>query len=279
MAYIMTFVPDDQIEPRLTAHLVAIGPSQTPQSLRARRATVLRVAKKIGKPVAEATYPELLDWQISQAHLKKSSMAAALTHLNCYLKWLVKHGHRADNPAADLARPRNAYRRNPHPMGDPDITRARDAADPMMRAWIGLGAFCGLRCMEIATVARADVGAKLCIHGKGGKERTVHLPGNLRAELDAFPDRGLLWRDAEGPYTAARVSRLINAHLRRCGIVGTAHALRHRFGTALYEKTKDAVLVQNAMGHESVETTMCYVRAVGDSATDAAIEAISHLAA
>jgi integrase len=51
-----------------------------------------------------------------------------------------------------------------------------------VRAWIALGAFCGLRCTEIATLVREDVidgvdAPFLRIVGKGGKERVVPLPG------------------------------------------------------------------------------------------------------
>lgn len=285
MAYIISYIPDAQIEPLLSVHLASIAPSQLPRSIAARRLTILRVAKKLGHPVAAATYPELLTWQVSQSHLKRASMAAALTHLNCYCEWLMRHGHRSDNPASQLARPRHAYSKNPRPMSEQDIAKAIEHADPMMGAWVSLGAFCGLRCMEIASVSRSDIEttdpARLTIRGKGEKVRKVRLPANLYAMLTAppFPERGPLWRDVEGPYTAAKVSRLINNYLRGIGIDATAHTLRHRFGTELYRATRDVVAVQEAMGHGSIETTMCYVRAVGDSRTDDAIEAISHLAA
>ena len=285
MAYIVTYVPDASIEPLLGAHLASIAPSQTPRSLSARRSTILRIARRLGHPVADTTYPALLAWQLSQSHLKKASMAAALTHLTCYLAWVVKQKHRPDNPAEDLARPRHAYGKEPRPASDRDIARALEHADPIMHAWISLGAFCGLRCMEIAAVTRADilVGApsRLSIHGKGGKDRTVRLPTDLCAALLSapFPARGHLWRDEAAPFTAAKVSRRINDFLRGVGVDATAHMLRHRFGTELYRATRDVVAVKDAMGHESVETTMCYVRAVGDSRTDDAIELISHLAA
>ena len=39
------------------------------------------------------------------------------------------------------------------------------------------------------------------------------------------------------------------------------HNLRHTFGEQAYQATKDIVLVQGWMGHESIETTRIYVEA------------------
>lgn len=283
MVNVVELVPEADIEPLLTLHLASVAPSLAPRSLVARRLTVLRVARKLGHPVATTTYPALLEWQIAHSYLARASMSAALSHLGGYLSWAAAAGHRSGgNPVARLYRPRHAHTRDPRPMPECDVARALERADPVMHAWIGLGAFCGLRCMEIAAVSRADIldGPRIRIHGKGSKVRVVRLPARLHAELAAFPDRGNLWRDRAGDiYTPPKVSRTINTYLRGIGVDGTAHMLRHRFGTQLYRACRDVVAVQHAMGHASVETTMCYVRHVGDVATDDAIEAISVLAA
>lgn len=44
------------------------------------------------------------------------------------------------------------------------------------------------------------------------------------------------------------------------GIAATAHGLRHRFGTKLYEATNDPFLVAQVMGHASTDTTRGYCR-------------------
>lgn len=275
------YVPDEQVEPHLAQHLSAIRPAQTDQSLRARRATILRVANNIGRPVAEATFDDLVEWQEIQRHrIKRSSMAAALTHLKCYLEWVVKQNIRADNPAADLVRPRHAFTKNPHPIGESELQAALAGVDHLLHAWISLGAFCGLRCMEIAKVDREDIippqgktKPRLLVEGKGGRVRKVLLPEGLYLELnsDYFPLRGPLWPGND----ASRVSRVINRHLHQLGFVDTAHGLRHRYGTELYRETKDVMAVKTALGHENLETTMCYVRAVDSDQTGDAVEAIS----
>lgn len=89
------------------------------------------------------------------------------------------------------------------------------------------------------------------------------LPANLLDELAAFPSGSHLFARMDGqpgPPSAMRVSERINDHLHVLGICGTAHALRHRFGTRLYEALGDPLLVGEVMGHSSTDTTRIYIQ-------------------
>lgn len=86
------------------------------------------------------------------------------------------------------------------------------------------------------------------------------LPVAVLAQLEDFgmPRRGHLFTRMDGqpgPPSPMRVSERINDHLRDCDVIGTAHQLRHRFGTKLYEATRDPFLVAQVMGHASTLTT------------------------
>jgi len=65
------------------------------------------------------------------------------------------------------------------------------------------------------------------------------------------------------------VSHQINRYLRRIGVPGSAHALRHTFATRLYRTTRDLVLTQRLLGHSSVATTQIYADADMSTAADA----------
>lgn len=56
--------------------------------------------------------------------------------------------------------------------------------------------------------------------------------------------------------TANRLSRLLAAAFRDAHVPGTAHCLRHTFGT--FWKDKDISILQKIMGHSSITTTMKY---------------------
>jgi len=55
---------------------------------------------------------------------------------------------------------------------------------------------------------------------------------------------------------------LVNAELPK---PWTLHGLRHRFATAIYQKTKDLIVVQQLLGHASVATTQRYLAFTSDS--------------
>jgi site-specific recombinase XerC len=50
----------------------------------------------------------------------------------------------------------------------------------------------------------------------------------------------------------------VNAFLRDCGIAATLHQLRHWFGTETYATDRDLRLVQELLGHRSVQSTQGY---------------------
>lgn len=290
MAVLLNMRPDLEVEPHLCDHLTDLRKeNQRPRSIRERRLAVLRVARCLGHPLAEATREELAAWQSDRLEkLKPAGMHNEVVHVSRYLGWLHDTDRLGgDNPARALIRPKKVNQRLPHPMPDADISRALHSAVQPVHVWIALAAFCGLRCMEIGPLSREDiidgVSTYLRIIGKGDKERIVPLPESLRAELASGPFNatGHLFSRMDGkggPPSAMRVSERINDHLHAHGVALTAHALRHRFGTKLYEVTRDPFYVAEVMGHASTDTTRGYVQLVTDKGS-AYAEQIANLSA
>lgn len=289
MARLLNMRPDSEVEPTLADHLLHLRKAnQTDRSIRERRLTVLRVARHLGHPVADVTRNELVAWQDERIEkLQAAGMHNEIVHVGQYLKWLVTTERRADDPSVALVRPKKLNQAKPHPMPDRDIARALQAADdPALHVWLGLGAFCGLRCMEMAKLALEDIidgtaSSYLRVVGKGRKERVVPLPEALRTELAAggFNESGHLFSRIDGrpgPPSATRVSERINDHLHALGIALTAHALRHRYGTEMYRACRDPFKVAELMGHASTDTTRGYVALVDDRGAELA-ETVSHL--
>ena len=61
-------------------------------------------------------------------------------------------------------------------------------------------------------------------------------------------------------------TKRIREWAEKAGLAGraTAHALRHTFGTRLYERTGDLLIVQRALGHRDVSSTCIYAAASTD---------------
>ena len=69
-------------------------------------------------------------------------------------------------------------------------------------------------------------------------------------------------RDGEA-LTPRQAQRRFEHWLRVAGIRGrySPHSLRHTFALGLYERTGDVLLVQAALGHRAITSTMVYARA------------------
>lgn len=106
---------------------------------------------------------------------------------------------------------------------------------------------------------------------KGDRPETVILSSDLVLRLRRFiGDRtdGPLFTTAEGDrLTTRQAARRFAA----TGAPGSLHGLRHDFATRLLAKTGDVALVQAALRHRSIASTMVYAR-VGTERVRAAIE-------
>ncbi len=111
----------------------------------------------------------------------------------------------------------------------------------------------------------------ILIKGKGDKYRAVmlkafHIESLLKEwlmERELYPVKNdLLFCNQKGNaltqvYLYKQVERIINfAGLRR--EKNGAHMLRHSFATLLYQKRHDLILVQEALGHASLNTSRIY---------------------
>jgi len=192
------------------------------------------------------------------------SRYAWLAGLHMFYQWAIEAGYASDDPTATIARPR-LRRLLPRPVPTRDLVTALSCAAPVMRAWLELAAFQGLRCQEIAGLRHEDVltadGLLRIVHAKGGHERLVPLHPRVAATLAALPRHKSGWvfeRVGGGKFTPNYISVLVADYLRSVGVDATAHQLRHWFGSALYQRTHDLRLVQEMMGHATPQSTAIY---------------------
>ena len=181
----------------------------------------------------------------------------------------------ADDPTKRIELPR-VTSKLPRPIKDSDLEQALEQADPLMRFWLLLAAFEGLRCQEISGLDREDVleddGALRIVFGKGAKERMLPLhPAVLEALMALpMPATGALFCSPKlgERYQPYYVSQLMGRHLRT--VTGLehigAHALRHFFAIRCYRTNQDPLLTQKLLGHASPNSTQVYAAADPGSA-------------
>ena len=133
--------------------------------------------------------------------------------------------------------------------------------------------YTGIRVSEILNLRIKDIFKEdnvymLQIRGKGNKPRVVMIKSSIiEKELQNWLDMrvcnsDLLVCNQKGErLTQAYVSRIVENILISAGIrkeKNGAHMLRHSFATLLYQKHRDLILVQEALGHADINTSRIY---------------------
>lgn len=229
-----------------------------------RRDNIRRLGASLPVPLIDAT-PEHLDTWQANLTVSASSVHTYTSHARAFYHWLrTVERYRDDDPTEALPRPRLG-RRLPRPIPEKDLKLAFRCAKGDLVVWLALAGWCGLRAGEIARLRGDDVREEdgrmyLHVDGKGGKERVVPVPDELKPMMRAATRRGRLFiRPMGGPATPQYVTVTVSRFMRGIGLPYTLHQLRHRFGTELYRISKDIRLTQEVMGHSDPRTTSGYV--------------------
>jgi site-specific recombinase XerD len=141
------------------------------------------------------------------------------------------------------------------------VTHRRDRM--LYRLLLGTGIRIGSAlALDLADVDLAR--AELCLHCKGNREERVPVPRavveDLRAYVAGRPSGPLFTTKAGARLQHRQVHRRLGYWLKTAGIQRQAspHSLRHAFATGLYARTGDLLLVQRALRHRSIASTMVY---------------------
>lgn len=244
----------DPLSEAWLAHCAAEG--QSANTIR-RRAAVLRSVGNAGT----ATRDDIEAWWATRRDLSPATRSNDLACLRSFYKWAERWEHRKpeDNPTLRIDAPK-VPNNLPHPAGRSDLDKLKAALPDDLRRAVCLGAYAGLRVSEAAALTWADVNEetrRIYVRGKGSKERAVGLSPILLDELLPRVDGNVVTAGGK-PYTADTLQRKVNRAMKRAGVDGTFHSLRHRFGTMAYAATGDLLAVGRAMGHSSPVTTAIY---------------------
>jgi len=226
-----------------------------------RRGVLSRLQRSAGVCPCEVTRAQIDAWW--DAHPASApARAVDLSHLRSFYAWALDDGLRTDDPTRHLPMPRRK-RGVPRPVSEDEMERAIGQAPDRVRPWLILAGYAGLRGAEIAGLRGEDVdlerGVIIVADGKGGRQRVVPMHPRVREALAGVPGRGPVFRQQSGAQiTPGCLQTVASDYLRGIGCRSTLHAFRHRFGTRLYEKTRDLRLVQEMMGHSSPATTAVY---------------------
>lgn len=199
------------------------------------------------------------DWSDSTACTYSSYLAA-------WFKWLQITDRRLDNPMVKVGTPRQPER-EPRPISDLDVVKLLQARMwTSTRRMILLALLAGLRVHEIAKVRGEDIDLSsrmLWVKGKGRRLRSVPMHPIIVEMASEMPAAGWWFpmRGHEAEHTLSKsVSDIIGRAMRRAGVRGTPHCLRHWYASALLQNGIDIRVVQELMRHKSLATTQIYTK-------------------
>lgn len=253
----------------------------------------LRTLVPFAGTFADFTLPTLRAWLADalRAGLARSTMARRTAAVRAFSTWAYERGHLDSDVAARLATPQ-VNRHLPDvvtPARAEQLVEAEinaDAASPEAardRAMLELLYATGMRIAELTGLDTGDIDASrrlARVTGKGNKQRVVPFGANAAAAIDAWlARRGELLNNGAGSSVATsadattalflgsrggridqrQVRRVVERAAQRTGDSDLSpHALRHSAATHMLEGGADLRVVQELLGHSSLQTTQIY---------------------
>jgi len=194
------------------------------------------------------------------------------------------------NVAENLSLPRR-WKRLPKAISDDEIRQLLAALPPETpsslcdQAVLELAYASGLRISELVNLRLEQLQLEsgfLTVIGKGNKERVVPVGRKAIAALQRYLGNGrptlVMSRTPSNVFITSRgtaFSRItlwkrIKVRARRSGVERniTPHMLRHSFATHLLEHGADLRIIQELLGHASINTTEIYTHVAGSRLRD-----------
>lgn len=251
-----------------------------------RAQLITRASRDTGQPPEAMTGDAIVRWASSH-RWAPSTAGTYYSALVAWHRWLIMQGIRTDDPMLLFPKPR-VPRGAPRPITTSQLRRILETRmRHRTRGMILLAALAGLRASEVARFRGDDFdrdSGKIHVTGKGGVAASIPAHEMIREYAETMPRTGHWFTTHVGPgrgrapITAKAVSIIIRDVMRRADVPGTAHQLRHWYGTELVESGADLRTTQTLLRHASLATTQIYTR-VSDARRVDAISRLDPMAA
>lgn len=213
----------------------------------------------------------------SDLRLKPATLNRYLSSVRRYFAWAAETGLIGRDPARVVRLVGQAHHEPRHLT---DLEEAALVAEVMAhgslrdQALIILMLETGLRVQEVLELQRSDLlpGPLLLVHGPRGKERRVPVSPAAWAILEPYlatlaPEANCLFTSEKtgGALTERALGYILHKYADQAGVQAVSpHCLRHRYGYRM-ASTTPVLRLAELMGHDSLDTTMVYLRGSTES--------------
>ena len=213
----------------------------------------------------------------------KRSCKRRLSSLKHFYKYMVNVGYIKDNPFIFISAPKTETK-FPHALYKDQIEEIfkrngerTDALKSRDQAILYLLYYSGIRAQELVDLTMQSVSLRdrvVHVIGKGNKERIVPFTSDCAKIIKAYINEereellkkskdlsSALFLNARGEKLTTRgLEYILDTIEEKTGLyVGLhPHILRHSFATHLLEKGADLRVIQELLGHESINATQVY---------------------
>lgn len=223
----------------------------------------------VDKPVSEVSHEDILKFlaKLNKENCKVSTSNQKLSTLKSFFKYMLREKICNTNPA-ELIECAKMERKLPEVLDESDIEHFINSIDNLRdRVIVELLYGTGIRREELTKIRVEDVNfnkglIKVC--GKGSKERIVPIHDKaLKLLTEYINSHNSIWvfpstKNKGNHISLRRVNEIIEKWSKVTGIKATPHMFRHSFATTLFERGADIKVIQDLLGHESINTTNIY---------------------
>lgn len=227
--------------------------------------------------------------------VSKRSCKRRLSSLRHFFKYLYNRGQIKENPFIFVSAPKTD-KRLPRVLYREQIAEIfkynRQRTDELAyrdQAILSTLYFSGIRASELCALTMQNVSLKQRLirveHGKGNKERIVPINNECREDIEKYlkhsrneflsrtkftPNEVFLTKNGD-PISLRTLERILdNIELKTGTFVNLhPHILRHSFATHLLENGADLRVIQELLGHESINATQVYTHVTEEAMVDA----------
>lgn len=227
--------------------------------------------------------------------LKSATVRRRVAALKTFFDFLAEESNDLSwpNPVRFKRHAGKLEKRIPRDLHDDEIERVWQAINtPRDRAWFALMVRAGLRVSEVVGLRREDLlqepagdkPARICVQGKGRKERIVLLSADAYALLsDYLAERGgsatepIFLNERGQPLKANGIEWLLTRYGQAAGLHVTPHQLRHTYARQLTEAGMPITSLGKLMGHSQISTTQIYTSGADPKLAEAYQMAMQHI--